>query len=103
MSLLFIFYIKQTYSCSYRYADSLRRRSDKYVNDSPEIRVDGIFGQLVAAWSHYVSWHRLKVLRSYKIDTLVVSGAKDVMVGCWNSRLLSENLCAKWLHFPDAG
>lgn len=88
-----------------RHGYALIRRARKYIEsgNSPEISLTGVGMQLPAVITHYVSWDRLERLRSYQIETLVVSGELDNLVGFWNSRLLSESLCAKWVHFADAG
>jgi pimeloyl-ACP methyl ester carboxylesterase len=88
-----------------KHAYYMIRRARKYLEsgNAPELRLDGVWRQLQAVLSHYVSWGRLRALRAYKVDVLVVSGAKDNLVGCWNSRMLAEVLCGRWLHFSDAG
>lgn len=87
-----------------RYAHALMRRARKYVESrTPVLSVSSVLKQTLAVATHYVSWERLETLRSYRLDVLVVSGEQDKLVGHWNSRILSETLCAKWLHFADAG
>mmetsp|Transcript_23109 Transcript_23109/g.43129 ORF Transcript_23109/g.43129 Transcript_23109/m.43129 type:complete len:434 (-) Transcript_23109:3-1304(-) len=88
-----------------KYAYHNLRRARKFVEsgNAPEIRLHGILRQVCAVLSHYVSWSRLDALRSWKLDSLVISGEHDNVVGPWNSRVLSEALCARWLHFADAG
>lgn len=88
-----------------KHAYFLIRRARKYIESghAPEITLDGVGRQLPAVVSHYVSWNRLKRFRAYNIPTLVISGKLDNLVGYWNSKMLSETLCARWIHFADAG
>lgn len=88
-----------------KYAFAIIQRARKYVESGnfPEIREEGIARQITAVVTHYVSWRRLAHIRSFGIPTLVVSGAKDNLVGFWNSGCLAKAIGAEWLHFKDGG
>mmetsp|Transcript_4585 Transcript_4585/g.6835 ORF Transcript_4585/g.6835 Transcript_4585/m.6835 type:complete len:419 (-) Transcript_4585:105-1361(-) len=88
-----------------KYAFAMIKRARKYVEsgNAPEIRPVGVVSQILAVVSHYVSWDRLKQLRSYNLQVLVVSGDQDNLVNPSNSRMLSDILDGRWLHFKDGG
>lgn len=88
------------------YGLMLIARGRKYIEHGilREMDLDGLFLQLSAVISHYISWERLALLRSFKLPTIIICGKLDNLVNAYNScEILAPHLKGELLVFGDAG